>query len=61
MKIVAIWAQDNNGALGNGKGMSWSVPDDFKHFKLSTIGCPIIMGRNSFDAYQYLYLKEQWG
>lgn len=50
MKISAIWAQDNCGAIGNGLGMCWRVPADFKHFKNSTIGCPIIMGRTSFEA-----------
>lgn len=50
MKIVAIWAQDNNGALGNGKGMSWSVPDDFKgkHFKLSTMSLSDYNGTQLF-------------
>lgn len=50
MKIAAIWAQDVNGALGDGKGMCWSVPADFKHFKASTMGNPIIMGRASYQA-----------
>ncbi len=50
MKIAAIWAQDVNGALGDGKQMCWNVPDDFKHFKNSTMGSPIIMGRSSFEA-----------
>ena len=50
MKVAAIWAQDVNGVLGDGRGMCWSVPEDFKHFKRSTLGSPIIMGRASFEA-----------
>ncbi|MFZ1381977.1 MAG: dihydrofolate reductase [Scrofimicrobium sp.] len=47
---ASIWAQDRNGVIGDGAGMLWHVPADFKHFKESTIGCPIIMGRASFEA-----------
>ncbi len=36
--------------LGDGHGMLWHVPADFQHFKETTIGCPIIMGRASYQA-----------
>ena len=49
-KLAAIWAQDSNGILGSGTAMSWHVPADFRHFKDSTMGCPIIMGRRSWEA-----------
>lgn len=49
-RICAIWAQDVNGVLGTGTGMCWHVPADFKHFKETTMGSPIIMGRLSFEA-----------
>ena len=48
--IASIWAQDKNGVLGTGTSMVWHVPADFAHFKASTLGCPIIMGRRSFEA-----------
>ncbi|MDO5746874.1 MAG: dihydrofolate reductase [Actinomycetaceae bacterium] len=48
--IALIWAQDNNAILGTGTDMCWHVPEDFKHFKQSTMGSPIIMGRASFEA-----------
>ncbi len=47
---ASIWAQDKNGVLGDGKKMLWRVPSDFKFFKASTLGCPIIMGRTSYEA-----------
>lgn len=47
---ASIWAEDQNGVIGDGNSMMWHVPADFKHFKESTIGCPIIMGRASFEA-----------
>ena len=49
-KLAAIWAQDSNGIIGSGTAMFWHVPADFRHFKTSTMGCPIIMGRRSWEA-----------
>lgn len=50
MRIASIWAQDRNGILGTGTGMCWHVPADFRHFKDTTMGAPIIMGRSSWEA-----------
>ncbi|MCD4550246.1 dihydrofolate reductase [Schaalia sp. lx-100] len=30
--------------------MLWHVPADFAHFKKETLGCPILMGRASWEA-----------
>lgn len=30
--------------------MLWHVPADFRFFKSQTVGCPVIMGRASFEA-----------
>lgn len=43
-----IWAEDKAQVLGAGGKMLWHVPADFKHFKDTTMGSPIIMGRASF-------------
>ena len=46
--IVAI-AQ--NGVIGKANGeMSWHVKEEFKHFKNTTMGFPIIMGRKTFET-----------
>lgn len=50
MKINMIWAQAANRVIGDGKKMLWHIPADFKHFKATTMGSPIIMGRHSFEA-----------
>ena len=50
MKIGMIWAQAAHRVIGDGKKMLWHVPADFKHFKSTTMGSPIIMGRHSFEA-----------
>lgn len=40
--IVAI-AQ--NRVIGSDNKMLWHIPEDFAHFKKTTMGHPIIMGR----------------
>lgn len=50
IRFASIWAQDEDGVLGDGKRMLWRVPEDFKHFRARTLGHPIIMGRRSFEA-----------
>ncbi len=49
-ELAAIWAQDKNRVIGTGKEMLWSVPADLQFFKSQTDGCPIIMGRRSWEA-----------
>ncbi|QWW20731.1 dihydrofolate reductase [Schaalia sp. 19OD2882] len=50
MRLASIWAQDRGRVLGSGTGMLWHVPADFAHFKAATMGCPILMGRASWEA-----------
>jgi len=46
--IVAI---AKNGVIGKAKGeMSWHVKEEFQHFKDTTMGFPIIMGRKTFET-----------
>tara|TARA_Y100001970_G_scaffold283544_1_gene398933 strand:- start:692 stop:1171 length:480 start_codon:yes stop_codon:yes gene_type:complete len=39
-----------NGVIGKGNGLPWNLPGDLKHFKETTLGCPIIMGRKTWDS-----------
>ncbi|RRC95306.1 dihydrofolate reductase [Schaalia canis] len=50
MIVASIWAQDRTGVLGTGTDMCWHVPADFAHFKRTTMGAPIIMGRASWES-----------
>ncbi|HEM2541558.1 TPA: dihydrofolate reductase [Streptococcus suis] len=49
-KIVAIWAQDENGLIGKGDRLPWALPADMTHFKETTTGHTIVMGRVTFDG-----------
>ncbi len=51
MKIVIISAVAQNGVIGRSNGeMPWHVKEEFQHFKKTTLGFPIIMGRITFET-----------
>ncbi|SCA57446.1 Dihydrofolate reductase type 3 [Candidatus Terasakiella magnetica] len=50
MLISMIVAVAENGAIGKGNKMLWHIPEDFKYFKATTMGKPIIMGRKTYES-----------
>ena len=50
MKINLIWAQAHNRVIGVGGRMPWHLAEDLAHFKRTTLGCPVIMGRKTWDS-----------
>ncbi|WP_061960407.1 dihydrofolate reductase [Demequina flava] len=54
MALKAIWAQardaDGRPVIGLDGDMPWHLPEDLRHFKNSTMGCPVIMGRRTWEA-----------
>jgi dihydrofolate reductase len=49
--ISIIVAIAQNGVIGKATGeMSWHVKEEFQHFKNTTFGFPIIMGRKTFET-----------
>lgn len=49
--ITLIAAIAENNALGKNNDLLWHLPDDFKHFKETTSGNYIIMGRKTFESF----------
>lgn len=49
-KITAIWAQDETGLIGKKDQLPWSLPADLQHFKETTTGHILVMGRVTFDG-----------
>lgn len=49
-KISIIAAVASNYAIGKNNDLLWSLPADLAHFKKHTTGCPIIMGRKTFES-----------
>jgi dihydrofolate reductase len=50
MKINLIWAQAHHRVIGYQGKMPWHLPEDLAHFKRATLGCPVIMGRKTWDS-----------
>jgi len=50
MKLGLIFARARNGAIGKDGVMPWHLPEDLAHFKQVTLGCPVIMGRKTWDS-----------
>jgi len=50
MKLHLIFARSSNGVIGKAGIMPWHLPEDLAHFKRSTLGCPVIMGRKTWDS-----------
>ncbi|WP_394405892.1 dihydrofolate reductase [Streptococcus sp. 20-1249] len=49
-KISAVWAQDSNGVIGKNQTIPWRLPADLQHFKETTMGHAMVMGRVTFDG-----------
>lgn len=48
MCLIAAVARD--GAIGRGNALLWTDPADQRHFRQSTLGCPVIMGRRTWES-----------
>ena len=48
--VVLVLAAAENGVIGRGDALPWELPDDLQHFKRTTLGRPIIMGRKTFES-----------
>ena len=49
-QICLIAAVARNGVIGRDNGLVWHDPIDAKHFRTTTMGCPVIMGRKTWDS-----------
>lgn len=48
--ISVILAASENNVIGINNQLPWKLPDDFKFFKNTTYGFPVIMGRKTFES-----------
>ncbi|MGE8686339.1 MAG: dihydrofolate reductase [Achromobacter sp.] len=49
-RLTLIVAYSTNRAIGRDNALPWKLPGDLAHFKRSTLGRPIIMGRKTWDS-----------
>lgn len=51
MSIICIWAESENGIIGNGNKLPWDLPEELNHFKRTTMGKTIVFGYNTFKGF----------
>ncbi len=49
--VGLIWAQTEDGVIGKDGGIPWHVPEDMAHFRATTTGHPVIMGRRTWESF----------
>ena len=50
MQKSLIVAMSKNKVIGADNRLPWHMPADMRYFKRMTMGCPVIMGRKTFDS-----------
>lgn len=50
MIVSQIAAMSENHVIGKDNQLLWHMPNDFRHFKNTTAGHTVIMGRKTFDS-----------
>lgn len=50
MTLTLIAAVGLDGSIGRRGQLAFRISDDLRHFKQLTMGCPVIMGRKTFES-----------
>jgi dihydrofolate reductase len=50
MEVVLVAAVADNGVIGRDGKMPWHYPADLEHFKETTMGHPVVMGRRTYES-----------
>ena len=50
LTIALVAAVAENGVIGDEGRMPWHYPEDLRHFKETTTGHPVIMGRRTYES-----------
>ena len=50
MEIALICAMAGNGVIGNKNMLPWRLPEDLRHFRRTTMGHGIVMGRKTWES-----------
>jgi dihydrofolate reductase len=48
--LELVVAVSENDVIGRGNELPWRLPADLRHFKLLTLGRPILMGRKTYES-----------
>ena len=50
MPLHMIYARARNGVIGKQGQLPWHLPEDLAHFKRTTLGQPVVMGRITWES-----------
>ena len=48
-KCIIVAVADNN-AIGRDNALLWHISEDLRFFRRNTVGCPVIMGRKTYES-----------
>ncbi|WP_277295824.1 dihydrofolate reductase [Streptococcus hyointestinalis] len=48
--VIALWAEDEKHLIGACGKLPWHLPKELKHFKETTLGGALLMGRVTFEG-----------
>jgi dihydrofolate reductase len=49
-RLILIAAVARNGVIGDAGQLLWRLPEDMRYLRAQTMGCPVIMGRKTWDS-----------
>ncbi len=49
-RVEIVVARADNGVIGHEGRLPWHLPSDLMHFKITTMGAPMFMGRKTFES-----------
>jgi dihydrofolate reductase len=49
-RVVLVAAVADNGVIGVDGQLPWHLPEDFAHFKRTTVGHVVVMGRKTYES-----------
>lgn len=49
-RLHLIYARARGGVIGQRGTLPWHLPQDLAHFRKTTLGAPVIMGRKTWDS-----------
>ena len=50
MGLNLIFARSRRGVIGHNNTLPWHLPEDLAHFKQTTLGQPVVMGRKTWES-----------
>jgi len=50
VKVSLVAAVARSGVIGRDNAVPWRIPEDVRRFRELTMGCPVVMGRRTWDS-----------